>query len=389
MTGAPARTTIVLAAGGTGGHMFPARALARELLARGYAPVLVTDRRGGGFGPELADQVPTHHIPAAGYAGGDVLSKANSLLRLATGYWAARRILRKVKPHAVVGFGGYAALSTCIAAAHKRVRLVLHEQNAVVGRANRVLAPRADAIATSFPSVQGLKPADQGKVRMTGNPVRSSFVAVGRKPYAVADAAGPLRLLVTGGSQGARVFNDLIPDAVALLPTDIRRRLVISQQVRGTDFESVRARYAGTGAETELRSFFDDLPERLQQVHLVIARAGASTVTELAAAGRPAILVPYPFAADDHQAANARAFAEAGAGWAMPQAALTAESLATKMRELFNDPVALTGAASAAHRFAAPKSAANLAALVLDEADPLDNGQGRGTGAAPDAEAAA
>ena len=373
---ARARTKIVLAAGGTGGHMFPARALARELLARGYAPILVTDVRGGGFGPDLADQVPTYHIAAAGYAGGDLSAKANSVLRLGLGYLKARRILSREKPAAVAGFGGYAALPTCIAASHKKIRLVLHEQNAVTGRANRVLAPRAQAIATSFPDVTGLRERDRGKITMTGNPVRSTFVAVGRKPYAVADTEGPLRLLVTGGSQGARVFNDLIPSAVAQLPEDIRKRLVISQQVRGTDFEPVRARYTETGAEVTLESFFDDLPERLQNVHLVIARAGASTVTELAAAGRPAILVPYPFAADDHQAANARAFQDAGAGWAMPQDNLTTESLAAKMTELFTDPATLTKAASAAHAAAQPKSAARLAELILGDGSDVNGGTG-------------
>jgi UDP-N-acetylglucosamine--N-acetylmuramyl-(pentapeptide) pyrophosphoryl-undecaprenol N-acetylglucosamine transferase len=364
---AVARTKIVLAAGGTGGHMFPARALARELLSRGYAPILITDRRGGGFGPDLADQVPTHHIPAAGYTGGDVMAKGASLLRLGLGYLKARMLLGRIKPAAVVGFGGYAALPTCFAAAHKKLRLVLHEQNAVVGRANRVLAPRAQAVATSFPDVLGLREADRAKIHVTGNPVRSTFVAVGRKPYAVADAEGPLRLLITGGSQGARVFNELIPEAVAQLPERLRKRLVISQQVRGTDFDSVRALYAETGAEIELRSFFDDLPDRLQSVHLVIARAGAGTVTELAAAGRPAILVPYPFAADDHQAANARAFADAGAGWHLPQHSLTAEVLAAKLTEVFDDPAALTHAADAARRSAHPDSAARLAELVLSE----------------------
>ena len=371
---AAARTKIVLAAGGTGGHMFPARALARELLSRGYAPVLVTDKRAGGFGPDLADQVPTYHIAASGYAGGDALSKTGSLLSLGLGYLKARRVLGRVKPAAVVGFGGYAALPTCFAAAHKKMRLVLHEQNAVIGRANRVLAPRARAIATSFPTVLGMREGDRDKVRMTGNPVRSTFVAIGKRPYAVADTEGPLRILITGGSQGARVFNELIPKAVAQLPDEQRRRLVISQQVRGTDFDAVHALYANSGAEVELRSFFDDLPDRLQWVHLVIARAGASTVTELAAAGRPAILVPYPFAADDHQAANARAFAEAGAGWMMTQDALTPERLAEALGDLLADPVKLTNAADAARRASRPESAARLAELVLGETDGASGG---------------
>jgi UDP-N-acetylglucosamine--N-acetylmuramyl-(pentapeptide) pyrophosphoryl-undecaprenol N-acetylglucosamine transferase len=382
---AMARRRIVLAAGGTGGHMFPARALARELLARGQSPILVTDKRGGGFGPDLADQVPTYHIPAAGYAGTDVFAKAGSLLKLGLGYLGARGILRRVDPEAVVGFGGYAALPTCFAAAHKGIRLVLHEQNAVLGRANRVLAPRAQAIATSFPEVRGLRERDRAKLHRTGNPVRTSFVAVGRKPYAVADSTGPLRLLVTGGSQGARVFNELIPEAVSRLPESMRLRLAVSQQVRGTDFQRVRELYADTGADVELRSFFDDLPERLQNVHLVIARAGASTVTELAAAGRPAILVPYPFAADDHQGANAAAVADAGAGWLLRQDDATPETLAATLESLFADPARLTAAADAARRFTEPKSAARLAELVLGET----NGAGNDTGRAAAREVAA
>jgi UDP-N-acetylglucosamine--N-acetylmuramyl-(pentapeptide) pyrophosphoryl-undecaprenol N-acetylglucosamine transferase len=382
---AAARRTIVLAAGGTGGHMFPARALARELLARGMRPVLVTDKRGGGFGPDLADQVPTHYIAAAGYAGTDMLAKMGSLLKATLGYLTARRILGHEKPEAVVGFGGYAALPTCIAATHKRVRLIIHEQNAVMGRANRFVAQEAQAIATSFPNVRGLREPHRAKVHYTGNPVRSTFVDVGRKPYAVADGDGPLRLLVTGGSQGARVFNELIPKAVALLPEHMRLRLVVSQQVRGTDFQQVRELYADTGADVELRSFFDDLPDRLKTVHLVIARAGASTVTELAAAGRPAILVPYPFAADDHQAANAQAFADAGAGWMLRQDDLTAERLSATIAGLFDEPARLTKAADATRGCTRPQSAARLAELALGETDGMDGNNG----AKPAREAAA
>ncbi len=375
---AAASQRIVLAAGGTGGHMFPARALARELLARGHKPILITDRRGGGFGPELAEQVETHMIAAAGFAGGDPLAKAGSLLRVGLGYLQARRLLRRIAPATVVGFGGYASLPTMLAAAHLKRRVVLHEQNAVLGRANRLLAPRVQAIATSFPEVRGLREADRAKVVLTGNPVRGAFVAVGRKPYAVADERGPLRLLVTGGSQGARVFNDLIPQAVARLPEEVRRRLQVQQQVRGGDLEPVRGAYAGTGAQVDLRAFFEDMPECLQAAHLVVCRAGASTVTELAAAGRPAILVPYPFAADDHQTANAEAFAEAGGGWVMPQDALSAEALGDRLAELFADSSTLTRAADAARAFALPDSARRLAELAIGDGNG-HRGDGRGT----------
>jgi UDP-N-acetylglucosamine--N-acetylmuramyl-(pentapeptide) pyrophosphoryl-undecaprenol N-acetylglucosamine transferase len=361
-------TRVLLAAGGTGGHMFPAAALARELLSRGVQPVLVTDKRAGGFGPELADQVETHQIAAAGFAGGDLVAKAKSLGRLAWGYLQARRIVARTRPAVAVAFGGYAALPTGLAAAHKGVRLVLHEQNAVLGRANRMLASRADAIATSFPDVQGLNEEAADRVVLTGNPVRETIQAIGGKPTAVADETGPLRLLVTGGSQGARVFNELVPDAVARLPEGIRRRLQVTQQVRGSDTSTVQAAYEAAGVEAELKTFFDDLPDRLAKAHLLICRSGASTTTELAAAGRPAILVPYPFAADDHQTANAQALAQAGGGWLMPQNTLTADALAERLRSLFETPSLLTRAAAGSLSFAQADSAKRLADLALSAA---------------------
>ena len=357
------RKRVLLAAGGTGGHMFPAQALARELLDRGDRVALVTDRRAGGFGPDLP-QVETCYVAAGAVTGRDWLARAKGLLRLGVGYLQARHAVRRLKPDVVVGFGGYASLPGVMAAAHAGVPVILHEQNAVVGRANRLLVRRARAVATAFPDVEGLTPADRDKVVATGNPVRGAVAAVGRKPYAVADSEGPLRLLVTGGSQGARVFNALIPQAVCGLPDDQRRRVEVAQQVRGGDHEEVAAAYDGCGVRPTLQSFFEDLPERLRQAHLVICRAGASTVAELAAAGRPAILVPYPFAADDHQTANARQFAEAGAGWLMPQDSLTPEGLAERLGALLANPAALARAASCARGFGFDDSAKRLADLV-------------------------
>jgi UDP-N-acetylglucosamine--N-acetylmuramyl-(pentapeptide) pyrophosphoryl-undecaprenol N-acetylglucosamine transferase len=367
MTATRTPTRVVLAAGGTGGHMFPAQALARELLARGHKPALLTDRRAGGFGPDLADQVETRFIAAAGFARGDAVTKARSLLNLGIGYLQARRQLSRLKPAVVVGFGGYASLPTVMAAAHKGIRVVLHEQNAVLGRANRVLAPRAAAIATSFPEVQRLREADRAKVTVTGNPVRQAIEAIGRQPYPTPEAGGPVRLLVTGGSQGARVFNDLVPQAVALLPQSLRARLGVTQQVRGSDLSQVRDAYNAANVAAELQAFFEDLPERLAAAHLLICRSGASTTTELAAAGRPAILVPYPFAADDHQAANARAFAAVGGGWVAPQDDLTPEALAERLQALLQDPDTLARAAAAARAFARPDSARRLADLALGD----------------------
>jgi UDP-N-acetylglucosamine--N-acetylmuramyl-(pentapeptide) pyrophosphoryl-undecaprenol N-acetylglucosamine transferase len=275
--------TAVLAAGGTGGHMFPAQALARALLARGAKVVLITDKRGGGFGPDLP-QVETWRVSGAGVAGGDLLSKAKGALKLGWGVLQSRAILKRIAPDAVVGFGGYASVPPVFAAGRLGLRIVLHEQNAVAGRANRMLAPKASAICTSFEQVAGLAPADQAKTVITGNPVRGAIAALGRTPYGVPGPNDPFRLLVTGGSQGARVFNEVLPYALCRLPEAIKARLQVAQQVRGTDTGQVAAVYETCGVSAELKSFFEDMPERLKAAHLVICRSGASTTAELAAA---------------------------------------------------------------------------------------------------------
>ena len=355
---------VVLAAGGTGGHMFPAEALARELLARGCAVELVTDRRGAGFGPDLG-RVAIHRISAGGVAGGGLLKRLKGLLSLALGFVQARGLLKDLDADAVVGFGGYPSVPTALAGALAGLRVVLHEQNAVLGRANRLLAPRARAIATCFAEVKGLAPADRAKAKVTGNPVRPAIVAVGRRPYARPAADGRLRLLVTGGSQGAKAFNDVVPDAVRRLPEDLRRRLDVVQQVRGDALDEVAAAYDSCGVTAHLAGFLDDMPERLAEAHLAICRAGASTIAELAVAGRPAILVPYPFATDDHQTANAQALVEAGAAWLMPERALNAEALAERLGALFAAPAVLARAAQCAAALAHPDAARHLADLTL------------------------
>ncbi|MEM7222158.1 MAG: undecaprenyldiphospho-muramoylpentapeptide beta-N-acetylglucosaminyltransferase [Pseudomonadota bacterium] len=355
---------VVLAAGGTGGHMFPAQALARELLARDIAVTLITDQRGGGFGPDLP-QVETYRISAGAIAGGGLIGKALGVCRLMLGAFQARRLLVTLAPDRVVGFGGYPSVPTVMAAAHAGLPIVLHEQNAVLGRANRLLAGRAQAIATSFPAVQGFRDEDRAKTVLTGNPVRSAIAALARKPTAVAGDDDKLHLLVTGGSQGASVFNELVPQAIAALPEPLRRRLSVTQQVRGDVTAQISARYHEAGVACELAAFFDDLPARLAKAQLVICRSGASTVAELAAAGRPAILVPYPHATDDHQRANAEALAEAGGGWLMPQATLTSELLAERLAKILGEPAVLTRAAHCAAATARLEAAKSLAELVL------------------------
>ncbi len=363
MTSTKKPTKVVLAAGGTGGHMFPAQALARELLSRGIGVVLITDARGGGFGPDLP-QVETHRIPAGAMAGAGLMKKLRSVAQLGLGYLQARGHLKRCGAEVAVGFGGYPSVPTILAAAHCGLRVVLHEQNSVLGRANRLLAPRAEIIATCFDKVDGVTDTDRGKLRVTGNPVREAIAAVGARPYAVPGDNDPLRLLVVGGSQGAVVFNEVVPTAVALLPDDLRRRLTVHQQVPGQAIEAVARVYDDCGVKHDLAAFFDDVPERLAGAHLVISRAGASTVAELAAAGRPAVMVPFPSATDDHQTSNAQALVEAGGGWLMPQSGLDADSLAERLRSLLTSPALLARAAGCAHAAAHMNAARDLADLV-------------------------
>jgi UDP-N-acetylglucosamine--N-acetylmuramyl-(pentapeptide) pyrophosphoryl-undecaprenol N-acetylglucosamine transferase len=343
--------------------MFPAQALARELLGRGMTVALIMDRRGGGFGPEMP-QVETHRISAAGLAGRGLLDKLRGGVMLGLGLIQARRLLKALSAEVVVGFGGYPSVPTVLAGASLGLRIVLHEQNAVLGRANRLLAARADTIATSFEQVAAVAEADRTKLRLTGNPVRPEIAALGRRPYAVPDGNDTLRLLVIGGSQGATVFNDVVPAALCRLPEALRRRIEVSQQVPGGAIEGVAARYRDCGIACEPKDFFDDMPERLGAAHLVIGRAGASTVAELAAAGRPGLLVPYPSATDDHQTANAQCLAKAGGGWVMPQPSFTPEYLAERLESLFANPALLARASRCAQAYGRDHAAAALADVV-------------------------
>ena len=354
---------IMLAAGGTGGHMFPAEALARVLLSRGLTVALVTDLRGQAFGDALPE-VAVHRIRADTPTRGTI-GRVRAVGALAIGYFQARRLLRRMRPAAVVGFGGYPSVPTVMAASGLGRKVIVHEQNAVLGRANRLLAPRAAAVATSFPAVKGLRSTDRSKALLVGNPVRPGIAEIGVSPYPPPDDDGPLRLLVLGGSQGAHVFAGAVPAALARLPLALRQRLAVSQQCRAEDLEAVDLAYANTAIQPDLSSFFRDVPQRLAAAHLVIARAGASTLAELAAAGRPAILVPYPYATDDHQTANAAALAEAGGAWLLGQPDLSAEALSERIQVLFKQPEILARAAAAARGFARVDAAERLADAVL------------------------
>ncbi len=361
----PSRHLAVLAAGGTGGHVFPAEALAAELTARGCRLAVVTDRRGGAFGSAL-NGLETHRIRAAGVAGKSLAGLLRSAPQLAFGTVQARALLKRLAPDVVVGFGGYASVPTMLAATFGGVPAVLHEQNAVLGRANRFLAHRVDRIATSFVSSKGLPPDARAHVVHTGMPVRPAVTAMRETPYPAIAGGGPVNILVLGGSQGAHVFSAVVPQAVGRLDEDWRGRLRVAQQCRIEDLEEARQAYSAIGLEPDLATFFDDVPRRLAEAHLVIARAGASTIAEIAAVGRPAILVPYPFAVDDHQSANAHSIDEAGAGWLMPEDGFTPESLAGRLKALFGLPKTLTKAAANAHAAGRPDAGARLADVVCD-----------------------
>lgn len=354
---------ILLTAGGTGGHVFPAEALAGELSRRGHKLAFVTDRRGAAYGGALG-ALDTYRISGGGVAGKSIARTVKSVGSLVAGYFQARALIRKLKPAAVIGFGGYASVPAVMAASHLGVPSALHEQNAVLGRANRLLAGGVARIATSFDQVGKLSPDWLGKVRKVGNPVREAILAVRTQPYPPAE--GPLTLLVVGGSQGARAFSDLVPQALIRLPQALQKRLTIHQQCRAEDIERVTKLYQEYGIAAELQPFFNDVPARLAAAHLVVCRSGASTVAELAVAGRPAVLIPYPHAIDDHQTANARAFAHKGAGWVMQQSTMNSDSLAVQLGALLSAPEALSAAAERARAEGQPDAAQHLADLVVE-----------------------
>lgn len=332
---------IVIAAGGTGGHFFPAEALAAELISRGRRVVLMTDARAKASA--VFDDHDRHVIAGAGIAGRGVVRGMRATGGLALGVAQARAILSRLRPGAVVGFGGYPSVAPVLAARSLRPRpaIVLHEQNAVLGRANRFLAKRADLLALSFPGTS-LVPSGIS-AQIVGNPVRNAIHYV---PYA--PPAGPIHLLVLGGSLGARIFSDVVPPALASLPDDLRTRLLVTQQCRAEDIDRVRTAYAAAGIAATLNSFFADIASVLAGAHLVIARAGASTVAELAVAGRPAILVPLPGAIDDHQSANAKSLADHGGAFVMAQPVFTSDALASRLKSLLTDPATLENSAAAA-----------------------------------------
>lgn len=356
--------TVVLAAGGTGGHLFPAEALAIELLGRGKEVHLLSDARAEAFAGRPGE-IAIHQVRAARLSGGPAQA-AHALGELALGALQARRLLRRLSPTCAIGFGGYPSVPTMLAAVYLGLPTLIHEQNAVLGRANRLLAPRVRRIATGFPATAGMRHTDRARAIHTGNPVRPALLAVGQPNYAAPHRGGPIELLILGGSQGARIMSEALPPALAALPTRLREMLRVSHQARPEDLPAAEAIYRRNRVSAELRSFFTDVPERLARAHLAICRAGASTIAELAAIGRPALLIPYPFATDDHQTANARSFAEAGGGWVVAQPELRPDTLALRLEGLLDDSAALTTAAERAARFGRRDAAQELARLAIE-----------------------
>jgi UDP-N-acetylglucosamine--N-acetylmuramyl-(pentapeptide) pyrophosphoryl-undecaprenol N-acetylglucosamine transferase len=354
---------ILLAAGGTGGHLFPAEALSHALARQGLRVALVTDARAaayaGGFPAESV-----HPVPAATPSGRSPVKTAMAVLELGKGVLAARRIVRELKPAVVVGFGGYPTVPPVIGASLAGVRTVIHEQNAVIGRANRFLSGRAQTIATGFAEVGGLPRSAKAKCVQVGNPVRPAVVEAA-SPYADPGQGG-LNLLVFGGSQGARIMADIVPAALNLLSREERARIRLTQQARAEDESRVRELVAQAGLPAEIAPFFKDLPARMAKAHLVIGRAGASTVAELTVIGRPSILVPLPGALDQDQAANAAVLEQAGGAIRILQPDFTPRRLAQELSALLAEPIRLTAMAARAKSAGIPDAADRLARLVAD-----------------------
>lgn len=362
----------VLAAGGTGGHLIPAFALAKELEQRGHHVALITDERGAEI-PGKPDFLPAHVLPA-GRFGKNPFSWIKGVRAVIEGRKMALRLFESFEPSAVIGFGGYPAMPALLASTSAEIPSIVHEQNAVLGRVNRLLASRVQAIATSYPDVARLKPKHADKVHLVGNPVRDAVLALRSEEFPPLSEDGILRVLVTGGSQGARVLSEIVPDGLAMLPPALRQRLQVTQQCRAEDLDAVRERYRSHDIPAELATYYEDMEARLADCHLFIGRAGASTIAELTAVGRPAILVPLPIATDDHQAANTGEVVKSGGARMIRQANFHPKELAKQIQAMAQAPQTLANAAHGAWNCGRPDAAKDLADLVesFGNADMMD-----------------
>lgn len=369
----------VLAAGGTGGHLIPAFALAEELHARGHHVALITDERGANI-PGKPDFLTAHVLPA-GRFGKNPLKWLGGIRAVIEGRNMGLRLFETVEPSAIVGFGGYPAFPALLAANAVDLPSVVHEQNAVLGRVNRLLARGVGAIATSYPEVARLKAKYAHKTHLVGNPVREEVLALRDEDFPALSEEGLLRVLITGGSQGASVLSQVVPDGLAMLPPALRSRLQVTQQCRSEDLDAVRERYTNHDIPAELGTYFEDMHERLADTHLFIGRAGASTIAELTAVGRPAILIPLPIATDDHQAANTAEIVKAGGARMIRQDNFTPKELAKQIQALAQNPSSMSNAAHGAWNCGRPKAAKDLADLVesmsgIDLMDVIRVGEG-------------
>jgi UDP-N-acetylglucosamine--N-acetylmuramyl-(pentapeptide) pyrophosphoryl-undecaprenol N-acetylglucosamine transferase len=357
------RKVAVVAAGGTGGHLFPAEALAEALIARGWTIVLASDERVAG----LAHDFPAERhigLSARTFRRGDPVGMTRAGLAVMRGAAQARAVYRQLGPHVVVGFGGYPSAPALVGAILDRRPTVIHEQNAVMGRANRMLAPHVRTVACAFPTLQKAPPKVAERAVVVGNPVRPPIRALAEHPYTPPEPDGTVRLLITGGSQGARLLSELVPEAVKLLPEGLRQRLAIAQQTRPESMNFARRAYRDANVEAEIAPFFRDIASRLRDAHLVIGRSGAGTVCEFAVAGKPSILVPLAIALDDDQGQNARLLSDAGGAEVARESQLTVQSLAGALEKLLSNPARLARMAAAARAVAIPDAAERLADVV-------------------------
>ncbi len=352
---------LIIAAGGTGGHMFPAQALAEAMLRKGWQVMLSTDARGARYTGGFPAHVTVETVPSATFARGGLLSKAMVPLRLVQGTFRAMQRFRRLKPAVVVGFGGYPAIPAMAAATLLKLPRAIHEQNGVLGRVNQVFARRVDAVACGTWPTE-LPPGVIG--HPTGNPVRAAVHAKAGAPYHAPTADGPLSLTVLGGSQGARILSDVVPAAMAALPDPLRQRLHVSHQAREEDVARVTDAYAQAGIAAEVQTFFADVPDRLDRAQLVISRAGASSVADFTVIGRPAILVPLAIAIRDEQTANARGMVDAGAAILMREAVFTPDALAAHVAAILTDPQRATAMATAARAVGRPDATERLVEIV-------------------------
>jgi UDP-N-acetylglucosamine--N-acetylmuramyl-(pentapeptide) pyrophosphoryl-undecaprenol N-acetylglucosamine transferase len=355
----------LIAAGGTGGHLFPGQALAAELVRAGWRVHLATDTRVDNIAGDFPAEA-MHVIPSATISPSRPFRAIGGVVTLLRGYLAAKKLITEIKPDAVIGFGGYPTVPPILAASALGVPCMIHDQNAVMGRANRFLASRVQAIGTAFPTVKLLDEKHVHKVRAVGVPVRQAVLDARKVPYKPPTQKGPIKLLVFGGSQGASVMREIVPEALSELPEDIRLRLHVVQQARGEDITPVEVMYASARIEAEVAPFFADMPQRIADAHLLVSRSGASTVAERAVIGRPGIMVPLPGALDQDQLYNARALAEAGGGIVLDQDDFTPQRLRAEITALLDAPAQLKAQAAAARVFGVTDAAARLADVVAE-----------------------